>query len=405
MLRVEVDDVPVRNGRLLRATQIFQRARPFEAQRGVVRRGCVEPLELVELLDPMVDAPSDPHLSSPDGIAILTVVIPLSVLDQSPIAPGKTPRDAIQATIALARRCEELGYHRYWLAEHHASNNLADASPEVLLARLTAETSRIRLGTGGIMLPHYSSFKIAEAFRMLEALAPGRIDLGVGRAPGGTRLASAALGSRNPALFPQQIVDTIAFMEGELQADHPLASLWASPAGDTIPEVWLLGSSDYGALLAAQLGLPYSYAHFIGGDYPEITLAYRERFQPSHLCAEPHVLLTISAIAAPTDEEAERIALPALLSRLRRLRGIQAPFPTLEEAEAYPWTAQERDEVARTRRVVSGSAQTVRTRIEALAHEYGADEVMVLTIAPSYDLRQRSYELLAEAFATVPAAT
>ena len=332
-------------------------------------------------------------------------MIPLSVLDQSPIAPGKTPRDAIGATIALARRCEELGYRRYWLAEHHASNNLADASPEVLLARLTAETSRIRLGTGGIMLPHYSSFKIAEAFRMLEALAPGRIDLGVGRAPGGTRLASAALESRNPALFPQQVVDTIAFMEGELQADHPLASLWASPAGDTIPEVWLLGSSDYGALLAAQLGLPYSYAHFIGGDYPEITRAYRERFQPSHLCAEPHVLLTLAAIAAPTDEEAERLALPSLLSRLRRLRGIQAPFPTLEEAEAYPWTAQERDEVARTRRVVSGSPHTVRTRIEALAHEYGADEVMVLTIAPDYDLRLRSYELLAEAFATVAAPT
>jgi luciferase family oxidoreductase group 1 len=271
------------------------------------------------------------------------------------------------------------------------------------MAAIAARTSTIRIGSAGVMLPHYSALKVAEQFRVLEALAPGRIDLGVGRAPGGTRLASAALESRNPALFPQQIVDTIAFMEGELQADHPLASLWASPAGDTIPEVWLLGSSDYGALLAAQLGLPYSYAHFIGGDYPEITLAYRERFQPSHLCAEPHVMLTIAAIAAPTDEEAERIALPALLSRLRRLRGIQAPFPTLAEAEAYPWTAQERDEVARTRRVVSGSAQTVRTRIEALAHEYGADEAMVLTIAPSYDLRQRSYELLAEAFATVAA--
>jgi len=334
---------------------------------------------------------------------MLHAVLPLSVLDQSPIAPGATPRDAIEATIALARRCEALGYQRYWLAEHHASNNLADASPEILLARLTAETSRIRLGTGGIMLPHYSSFKIAETFRMLEALAPGRIDLGVGRAPGGTRLASAALETRNPALFPQQVCDTIAFLERALEPEHPLASLWASPAGEGIPEVWVLGSSDYGALLAAQLGLPYSYAHFIGGDYPEITRAYRDHFQPSHLCAEPHVMVTLAAIVAPTDEEAERIALPALLSRLRRLRGIQAPFPTVAEAEAYPWTAQERDEVARTRRVVSGAPATVRTRLEALAHEYGADEVMVLTIAPDYALRQRSYELLAEVFATTMA--
>lgn len=329
-------------------------------------------------------------------------VIPLSVLDQSPIAPGATPRDAIEATIALVRRCEELGYRRYWCAEHHASHNLADASPEILLARLTAETSTIRLGTGGIMLPHYSAFKVAESFRMLEALAPGRIDLGVGRAPGGTRLASAALESRNPALFPQQVVDTIGFMERTLEPEHPLTGLWASPAGDSIPEVWLLGSSDYGALLAAQLGLPYSFAHFIGGDYPEITRAYRERFTPSHLCAEPHVMVTLAAIVAPTDAEAERLALPSLLQRLRRLRGIQAPFPTVEEAEAYPWTARERDEVAQTRRVISGAPETVRARLEALAAEYGADELMVLTIAPSYELRQRSYELLAEAMIAPP---
>jgi luciferase family oxidoreductase group 1 len=329
-------------------------------------------------------------------------VIPLSVLDQSPIAPGATPRAAIEATIALAKRCEELGYRRYWLAEHHASNNLADASPEILLARLTAETSRIRLGTGGIMLPHYSSFKVAESFRMLEALAPGRIDLGVGRAPGGTRLASAALESRNPALFPQQVVDTIGFLERTLEPDHPLTQLWASPAGDTMPEVWLLGSSDYGALLAAQLGLPYSFAHFIGGDYPEITRAYRERFQPSHLCAEPHAMITVSTVVAPTDAEAERLALPGMLSRLRRHRGIQAPFPTIEEAEAYPWTPQERYEAEQTRRVVTGSPETVRARLEALVREYAVDELMVLTVVPDYAARERSYELLAEAMIAPP---
>ena len=330
-------------------------------------------------------------------------MIPLSVLDQSPIVAGATPRDAIEATIALARRCDELGYRRYWLAEHHASRTLADASPEILLARLTAETRRIRLGTGGIMLPHYTAFKVAESFRMLEALAPGRIDLGVGRAPGGTRLASAALESRNPALFPRQVYDTIGFLEGELEADHPLAALWAMPAGETTPEVWLLGSSDYGALLAAQFGLPYSYAHFIGGDDPSIARAYRARFEPSARWPAPHVMLTISAIIAPTDDEAEALALPALLSRMRRLRGISAPFPSLEEAQAYPWTAQERAEVAATRRVVSGAPATVRDRILALAESYGADEVMVLTLAPEYALRVRSYELLAGAFAEAKA--
>lgn len=329
-------------------------------------------------------------------------MIPLSVLDQSPIAPGATPRDAIAATIALAKRCEALGYRRYWLAEHHASHNLADASPEILLARLTAETTRIRLGTGGIMLPHYSAFKVAESFRMLEALAPGRIDLGLGRAPGGTRLASAALESRNPALFPQQVVDTIGFLERTLEPDHPLAQLWASPEGDTIPDVWLLGSSDYGALLAAQLGLPYSYAHFIGGDYPEITRAYRERFQPSHLCAEPHAMITVSTVVAATDADAERLALPGMLSRLRRHRGIQAPFPTVEEAEAYPWTPQERYEAEQTRRVVAGAPATVRARLEALVHEYAVDELMILTVVPDYAARERSYELLAEAMSATP---
>lgn len=323
-------------------------------------------------------------------------MIPLSVLDQSPVVAGATPRDAIEATIALARRCEQLGYRRYWLAEHHASRTLADAAPEILLARLTAETKQIRLGTGGIMLPHYSAFKIAESFRMLEALAPHRIDLGVGRAPGGTRLASAALGSRNPAHFPQQVLDAMAFLEGNLGADHPLAALWAMPAGDSVPEVWILGSSDYGALLAAELGLPYSYAHFIGGDYPEITRAYRARFKPSEQNSEPRLMLTINAIVAPTDEEAEALALPALLSRLRRLRGISAPFPSLEEAHAYPWTPLERDEVAQTRRVIAGSPVTVRARIDALAAEYRADEVMVLTLAPDYALRRRSYELLTQ---------
>jgi luciferase family oxidoreductase group 1 len=325
--------------------------------------------------------------------------LPLSILDQSPIVSGAEPRDAVAATIALARDAESLGYQRYWLAEHHALPSLADASPEVLLARLTGETSRIRLGTGGIMLPHYSSFKIAETFRMLEALAPGRIDLGVGRAPGGTRLVSQALESNDPSLFPQQILEVLAYM----QPDGERRPLIAQPAGSTSPDVWVLGSSEYGAQLAAQLGLPYTFAQFIGGDYPQVTRAYRERFAPSAYAQRPYVMVALAAIVAPTDEEADRLALPSLLSRLRRLRGLSAPLPSLAEAEAYPWTPLERDEVIRSRNMLIGAPATVRAKIEAVAESYGADEIMVVTIAPDYATRARSYALLAEAFATVAA--
>jgi luciferase family oxidoreductase group 1 len=324
--------------------------------------------------------------------------VPLSILDQSPIVAGATPRDAVAATIALAREAERLGYHRYWLAEHHALPNLADASPEVLLARLTGETERIRLGTGGIMLPHYTAFKVAESFRMLEALAPGRIDLGVGRAPGGTRLVSQALESRSAELFPQQIADVL----GYLHASDPRA-LVAQPGGNTSPALWILGSSDYGALLAAQFGLPYTFAQFIGGSYPSVTRAYRERFTPSAYGDQPYVMVALAAIVAPTDAEAERLSLPVLLSWLRRLRGIAAPFPSLAEAEAFPWTPLERDEVAHTRNILIGSPETVRAKIEAAIEAYGADEIMVITITPDYASRTRSYALLAEAFAPVAA--
>ena len=326
--------------------------------------------------------------------------LPLSILDQSPIVAGATPRDAVAATIALAREAETLGYHRYWLAEHHALPSLADASPEVLLARLTGETSRIRLGSGGIMLPHYSAFKVAETFRMLDALAPGRIDLGVGRAPGGTRLVSQALESRDPELFPQQIADVLAYTSG---AGEGRRALVAQPAGATAPAMWVLGSSAYGAQVAAQFGLPYTYAQFIGGDYPEVPHAYRARFVPSAHAERPYVMVALAAIVAPTDAEAERLALPALLSRLRRLRGVTAPLPSLAEAEAYPWTPLERDEIIRSRNMIIGSPSTARARIDAVAENYGADEVMVVTIAPDYATRTQSYALLAEAFAAVAA--
>jgi luciferase family oxidoreductase group 1 len=320
--------------------------------------------------------------------------VSLNVLDQSPIVHGATPRDAVEATIALARRADDLGYGRYWLAEHHALPSLADASPEVLLARLTGETARIRLGSGGIMLPHYSAFKVAETFRMLEALAPGRIDLGVGRAPGGTRLVSAALRSGDPERFPEQILETLAYLDGTA-ADPRLNGLIAQPTGASAPEMWILGSSDFGARLAAQLGLRYAFAEFIGGEYPQVTRLYRDTFRPSSWCAAPCVMVTVAALVATTDEEADALALPALLSRLRRLRGISAPLPSLAEAQAYPWTERERAEVAASRNIVTGSPATVCARLAQLAELYGADELTIVTIAPDYATRLRSYELLA----------
>ncbi len=323
----------------------------------------------------------------------------LSVLDQSPVVSGASPADAIAATIELARRADELGYYRYWLAEHHAMAALADAAPEVLLARLTAVTSRIRLGTGGIMLPHYSALKVAEAFRMLEALAPGRIDLGVGRAPGGMGLVSAALESRDVSTFPEQILETIGYLDRTTASHSPFAPLTAMPSGITSPEVWLLGSSNYGAALAADLGLPYAYAHFISSDAPALTAAYRQRFRPSARNTQPRVAIALAALLAPTDEEAATLALPIALWRMRLLHGSAGPFPSLEEAQNYPWTPLERHEVARTARMTAGSPQTVRRRIETIVEQHEADEVVVVTIAPDYASRLRSYELLAKAFA------
>ncbi len=322
----------------------------------------------------------------------------LSVLDQSPVLAGETAADAIATTIALCKHAERLGYKRYWLAEHHAMRGLADASPEVLLGRLSGETTSIRIGSGGIMLPHYTSFKVAETFRMLDALAPGRIDLGIGRAPGGTGLVSAALESRDVATFPRQIQETIAFMDATIPENHPFAPLPVMPSGATSPDVWLLGSSEYGAMLAADLGLPYAFAHFISGDAPSTLQTYRERFRPTARHPRPYSTIAVTAVVAPTDEEAEALALPVSLWRMRVLRGQPGPVPSRAEAEAYPWTPLERYEISRTRRVIAGSPETVRARIEALAEAHAADEAMIVTIVPDNESRFRSYELLADAF-------
>ena len=327
----------------------------------------------------------------------------LSILDQSPVISGHTPAAAVAATLELARHAERLGYHRYWLAEHHAIAALADPCPEVLLARLGAETKRLRIGTGGVLLPYNSPFKVAEVFRMLEALYPGRVDLGIGRAPGGdARTAHAVGGGQLPTAedFPQRVWELVAHLDGALPEDHPHRHVRLQPGGDTAPEVWLLGSSDYSGALAAQLGLRFAFAHFInprGGDV--VTRAYRERFQPSARESAPAAIVCVFVICAADDAEAERLATSIDLRRLHMALGRDTPVPTLAEAERHSYSGEERRYVMSQRdRAVIGGPEKCRREISALAERYAADEVMALTITGDYASRLRSYELLAEAF-------
>jgi luciferase family oxidoreductase group 1 len=331
-------------------------------------------------------------------------MLKLSVLDQSPVRQGVTPRDALLETIELARHVDKLGYHRYWLAEHHSSAALAGSAPEIMVARVAAETNHLRVGSGGVMLSHYSSLKVAEQFRMLETLYPGRIDLGIGRAPGSDQLTAIALQHGPGALgiehFPNQIADLLAFLEGTMPADHPFARIQLMPAGETLPEVWLLGSSDQSALFAAYFGCPFSFAHFITDEGGlQIMEGYRRQFRASPRLAAPQGSIGVFVVCAESEEEARYLAASRDLTRLRQRRGIRAPFPPPEEALAYPYTAAELREVEyHRRRQVVGTPEQVKSRLLTLAESYGIDEVVVVTICHDFAARKHSYTLLADAF-------
>jgi luciferase family oxidoreductase group 1 len=324
----------------------------------------------------------------------------LSVLDQSVALAGRAQDESIRETLALAEACEAWGYHRFWLSEHHSHPTIVGSAPEVLMAAVAARTRRIRIGSAGVMLPHFAALKVAEQFRVLDALAPGRIDLGVGRAPGSDwRTAQLLNPDRHAAeRFPQQVLELQAWVTGmELPAGHPGHGVHALPQGATDPVLWMLGSSDYGAQLAAQIGLPYAFAWFItdGEGAAKALALYRQTYQPSPRHPRPQALLCVWALVAETDEEARHLALSRERWRMDRNLGRLGPILAPQDA-LRPWSATEEAQLARMReRAFVGAAPAVAGRLRALADELQVDEIVVITWAHDPAARARSYQLLA----------
>jgi luciferase family oxidoreductase group 1 len=332
-------------------------------------------------------------------------VLSLSVLDQSTIVTGRSPDASIRESIRLARFCEDLGYARYWCAEHHNSDSQAGTAPEILISAIAATTHRIRVGSAGVMLPHYSALKVAEQFRVLDAVAPGRIDLGLGRAPGSDGRTAFALNPRADVAadeFPAAVRDLIGWTGGEkLVEGHPFRDIRAQPMGPTKPEIWILGSSDYGAQVAAYFGLPFCFAHFIteGRGLDQAFGLYRDGYRPSAAHPEPHGALCVWAVAAETDAEAARLFSSREISRLNRDKGIFAALPSPEEAAALVLSDADRARVERLRaRSIYGTPDVVGEKLRALSEEHRVDEIAILTTLHDPEARRRSYALLAAEF-------
>ena len=333
----------------------------------------------------------------------------LSILDLSPISSGTSAMQALQETLDLARFADGLGFNRYWMSEHHNTPLMASASPEILIGHVAQVTKNLRVGSGGMMLPNHAPLKVAENFRLLSALHPNRIDLGLGRAPGTDPTTALALRRSRHApgaeSFPQQLEELLGFLGDDMPHDSAFRFIRAIPEGAPSPEVWLLGSSDFSALVAAQLGLSFAFAHHISPQPAVRALQlYRERFVPSRYLQTPRSLVAISAVCAPTNDEARVLAVSADLAWLNIRQGKRAPLPSVEEANAYPYSADEREFLAANReRLFVGSPQTLRTQIGDLATRAATSEIMVTTLMHDPAARLRSYELLADAFQIAPA--
>ena len=327
--------------------------------------------------------------------------IPLSVLELAPISSGGTAREALANTTELAKHVERLGYHRFWVAEHHSMPGIASSAPAVLIAHIAANTTTLRVGSGGVMLPNHAPLVVAEQFGMLEALHPGRIDLGIGRAPGTDPVTAAALRRSADALsaedFPQQLGELLAFFDGSWPEDHPYKAITATPGLGYRPPVWLLGSSGYSAQVAGLLGLPFAFAHHFSSanTLPALAL-YRDSFRPSAYLPQPYSMIGASVLAADTDLHARYLAQPAGLSFLRLRSGFPGPIPSSEETAAYPYTEQERAFVDdRLNSQIIGGPESVRQQLNELIAATQVNELMITTITHATEDRWHSYDLVA----------
>ena len=332
-------------------------------------------------------------------------MVALSVLDLSPVTTATPPSVALKNTLDLAQLIDALGYSRLWLAEHHNMANIASSAPDIMIGQVAAITKNIRVGAGGVMLPNHAPLMVMERFKVLEALFSGRIDLGLGRAAGTDQITSLALRRRQDITneqddFLDRFQEMILFESGGFPPNHPFSKVAAQPFDVKLPPIWLLGSSDYSAQLAAQVGTGFSFAHHFSDFPPEIPmLTYREHFRPSEWRETPYAILGLAAIVADTEAEADTLAKSADLHFARRAIGIYGPLASPEEAAAYPYTAIDRQRVESNRkRLIVGSARDVRARIDDLVERTKADEVMITTMVFDHAARRRSYELLAREF-------
>ncbi|KIL43922.1 LLM class flavin-dependent oxidoreductase [Jeotgalibacillus soli] len=330
------------------------------------------------------------------------MALTLSILDQSAISEGTSAEEALRQTVKLAQRADQLGFHRFWVSEHHDATTLAGSSPEVLISHLASKTERIRVGSGGVMLPHYSSYKVAENFKLLEGLTPKRIDLGIGRAPGGMPRASLALREgkfRDLNRYPEQVDELLYYLHDRLPEDHPYEGLKATPVTKTVPDVWMLGSSPSSAALAAEKGLPYTFALFINGEVgSEYMKQYLDQFKPSDYYSEPKNNLAVFTICGETMEDAERIASSLDLSMIMMEQGMPSNgTPSPEKAAAYPYSKYEWARVLENRkRMIVGDVDHVEAELHRLSEEYQTEEIILTAITYDFQDKIKSIERIAE---------